>query len=75
MSSEQEMQTKIDAFREGARLVLNAFAAGVFCRNPRGDTEPGWALRLVGPIRGLAILQQAVDDTSPAAAAKHGETK
>lgn len=33
------------------------------CDRPRrrGDADPGWAIKLLGPLRGIAVLQQEID--------------
>jgi hypothetical protein len=44
--------------KEGARLTLAGFESGVFIRDINGDGSPGWMLRLVEPLRGLALLAE-----------------
>lgn len=46
--------------REGAELVLAGFESGVFVRDISKDSEPGWAMKMIEPLRGLGILSREI---------------
>jgi len=46
---------------ESAKSVIAAFDAGVFVRDIRNDSEPGWAIKAFPHLRALGQLVAAVD--------------
>ena len=48
------------ALKEGAAQVVAGFEEGVFVRDISRDGSPAWAMKLVRPLRGLAMLAACV---------------
>lgn len=42
--------------------ILKAFENGTWVRNTKYDNDPVWAVKLVGPLRDLALAAQIVED-------------
>jgi hypothetical protein len=55
------MSDELNELLDAAKAVLDGFDAGLFCRSAADDGSSGWAIKLFRPLRGLAILQLAVD--------------
>ena len=51
-----ELQAK---HRDNLQVLFEAFAEGVFVRDTARDNEPGWALRVMGPLAALKALHDA----------------
>jgi hypothetical protein len=52
---------EIDDVKDAIRDILSAFEDKVFVRSIEGDGSPGWLLKLIRPVRALAVLQRFVE--------------
>jgi hypothetical protein len=44
--------------QEAAQKVIEGFDKGVFVRDPAGDGDPAWAIKLFPYLRALAVLSE-----------------
>lgn len=61
-SNHRLVQRALDLASEATLDVLKAFDDGIFIRHVEGDGAPGWAMKLLTPIKALATLKGIAEE-------------